>query len=343
MSLTKKEKELIYALETKGPCTEDELAIILECSTKRIRNIIGILKRSGQEIVHVFDEDLNKFYLLPEFNKFDLELKPKLFSYKQSKNTPYLIINVPEPKGDSFKIVPYGDIQFGLNTVRYELVDKLFKYIEDNDDVYCVDGGDILDNANKNSPGASVFEQKYNPLESLKIVTEKQSKHAHKLFFKLRGNHEARSVNATFFDPSMIIADRIEVPHFPGQVLFDLVCGDKQWELYAYHGSANSSTTGSRLNNLMKKADWAPADIFLMFHVNDRSTAIDDRIIKNRKEMTLDFRERMFVLCGHATDYWYSYADEMGLKPMNAGFKVLEFFVKGPRAGTCEVQKLFLG
>ena len=342
--LTSKEREVIDVLTREGPKTALELSKLLECSVKRVKNLVGTIRRHGEIVIQTLDEDFNIVYLLPQNNCLDItaSLKPKEYTYTRAKDTPYILYNIPEPEGDTIRLIPYGDLQYGLKSVDYPLINKMFAYIKDNENVYAIDGGDIIDNANKTSPGASVFEQIFTPQQSVDDMTRMQAEHAHKLLLKLSGNHEDRSFNTVYLDPARIISERIQVPHFPGQVLIDLVCGDNLWELYAYHGNSNSSNLSGRLNNLMKRSIYAPADIFLSFHVNDKSTGEDSRIIKDRKNMRLILKDRTFVLCGHATEYFNSYAEKNAYSPLSAGFRYIDFYVKGPNKGAWDPGRLRL-
>ena len=99
-SLTRKEKELHSSLTSRGQ-TAKELSEELECSVKRVKNMIGRLRANDITIIKTLDEELVEIYMLPQDNVPKIKLAKKKFDFTISKNHPYMVINLPKPKKGS--------------------------------------------------------------------------------------------------------------------------------------------------------------------------------------------------------------------------------------------------
>lgn len=316
----------------------DSIATTLDLTSKTIKNNLPNLKDlvdkdERYDFIRNYDKDKNSIFSIVPKKDFTVKLLPKIFKWARSNDHPYMVINLPSPpKGyDKWIIIPIGDIHYGSDVCDNDGLMEWVLWIKDTPNVLTILNGDLIENANKESPGSSVFRQLFPPQEQKERIINILAPIAHKTLYSLKGNHGNRSVKQCFLDPERDISNILNVEYFEGACYADIICEDYKWEVMSIHGTSNSATLGGRLNTLLKKRDFHSADIFTMGHVHDLQSTRDYEIIRDPENLGLKLRKRFYVICGTVQKYFNSYAEEWVLPPNRTGFPRIELFCDGSR------------
>lgn len=338
-------QEKVFKLIYNRPKTREEIASSLDLAVKTVDNTLPIIKRAlEKETQYVFiknyDRDRNPIYSVTEKKELMVKIKPKVYTYFRSQEFPYIIINLPPPpkNKDKWIIIPLGDTHYGSDSCDMNGLLEWIKWIESQDNVLVILNGDLIENANKDSPGASVYRQLFPPEEQRDRFIKLCAPIAHRILYSVRGNHGNRSVKQCFLDPERDISNILEVEYFEGACYADIICEDNKWEFMSIHGNGNSATPGGKLNLLQKKNQFHSADIYTMGHVHDLQAARDYEIVRDTKNMKLSLRKRYYVICGTTQKYWNSYAEEWYLPPNKTGMpKIMLYTSKSEKPGDYHV------
>ena len=181
--------------------------------------------------------------------------------------------------------------------------------------------GDLIDNSNRGSVGAGVYEQEIQPqeqadqiIELLQPLTKKKQ-----ILGLITGNHEERTYKDTGFDISYYIARSLGVPYMRYSGLFKLKVGGINYTVFATHGASGSKFLSMKMRACEALANVAHSDIYLMGHVHDLaiwSTNYYYIDIKNKQKKK---DRRTFVITGTFQGYEGTYADMKNLIPGKTG------------------------
>lgn len=335
---TNETQKTIFKSILNRPKTADELAEIVGCKTKTIDNQIPLLKKEiDQDDTLVWIKNFNKKgvanYSIVNKKDLSVKIEPKVYSYYRNESYPRIIINLPDPPAgfDKWIIVPLGDIHYGASSCDYQGFDEYLDFILATPNILIILNGDLIENASKDSPGASVFKQLFPPQDQKERLVNKLASIAHRILYSVKGNHGNRSVKQCFLDPERDISMLLEVEYFEGQCFADIVCQNHKWEFYSFHGTGSSNSPGGRLNLLTKKNAFHSANIYTMGHVHDLQCSRDYEIIKDDETMGLKTKKRYYVICGTFQKYWNDYAEEWALPPNMTGVPKIELYCDGSR------------
>jgi hypothetical protein len=305
---------------------KEELSHILGCSEKTISNNIPRLKEVIEEDgTYVFllnyDTTRQPIYTVSFKKQFQVKIKPNMYQHARIAEESYMVINLPDPpKGyDHWELRPLSDLHYGSDTCDYEYLQKEVDYIKATPNVLTMLKGDLIENANKESPADSVFRQMFPPSEQRERLLKTLAPIAHKILYSIRGNHGHRAVKAADMDPEFDISNALDTEYFKGAAYVDIVCGDQKWEIMSIHGKGGSATIGGKVNMLFKKNQFHTADIYTMGHVHDKQAVIDYEWKRNPVTMKMEPRKRSYIICGTFQNYKGSYAEEWFLPPNKAG------------------------
>lgn len=322
------------------PKTVVSVAESLNVAQKTVSNNLPAIKKSiltdpnsRYSFIKNFDRDGNALYSVVKKKDFTISLKPKIFEWDRIVEVPYIIINLPKPPVgyDKWVIVPFGDIHFGSDSCDNEGLLSWVKWVKDTENVLVILNGDLIENANKESPGSSVFRQLIPPQEQKEQFILLFAQIAHRILYSVRGNHGNRSVKGCFLDPERDISTALGVEYFEGACYADIICEDLKWEIMSIHGRSQSNSAGGRLNVLQKKSQFHSANIFTMGHVHDLQSMRDYEIVRDPINRTLKLKKRYYVICGTTQRYWNSYAEEWYLAPNKTGMPKIELYCNGSR------------
>lgn len=108
---------------------------------------------------------------------------------------------------ERIEIIPMADLHIGDRLADIPLMKKWVKYIQDNEHVFCVLNGDLMNNSLKNSV-SNVYEDIIPPREQLETVYELFEPIKDKILFITSGNHERRSRKESDVDLTELLSIR---------------------------------------------------------------------------------------------------------------------------------------
>ena len=288
-------------------------------------------------------KDINKngehsFILLPKPRK-RLEIAEKDWTYHiptlDGKQVPYQIIQFPDSAfqpggqfGKSIRIVPIFDVHYGNAGCRTDKFLHYVNWIQENDGMYVVLGGDIMENALDDGRGMS-YDQTVYPNNQLDQTAEILAPIAHRILCSFPGNHEWRTYKKAGIDPAKLLANRLDVPYHSGPVLLNLLAGGNKYRLHAQHGFSRPGTKGGQLNSAMKPMKYIDADIFLSGHTHEAIISEDTVLRENAENASLAFKPRWVVVTQSFMGWLETYGYRAGYGPVTGGGIVLEMYENG--------------
>ena len=232
----------------------------------------------------------------------------KYFKFKYSGKTP-------------LKLALLGDIHWGSKFCDKELFEKTITKLKKNKNIKIILMGDLIENASKQSVGASVYQQEEMPGDQTWTVTKKLKPLNKNILYSLRGNHEERSFRYGGFDIGQAIANYIDVPYAKNMVIADIEVGKITYRIFTWHGHSSAQTTAGRIKILQRQAETFSADCYCMGHVHELfSTTMPHREVEKG-----EFKDifRQYVLTGSFLKWDESYAEQFGYRMVKGGMPVL--------------------
>ena len=217
-------------------------------------------------------------------------------------------------------LLPLSDIHWGAKTCNVEKLRGYIRWALEHN-AWVILNGDLIENANRSSVGAGVYEQDKQPqqqadeiIDVLTPLTKKKQ-----IIGLLTGNHEERTFKDTGFDISYYIARQLNVPYMRYSGLFKLKVCDINYVVFATHGSSGSRFLRTKMQACEALSNVAHADIYLYGHVHDLitwSTTYYYVDIKNKQKKQ---DRRTFAITGTFQEYDGTYADAKNLIPGKTG------------------------
>lgn len=170
---------------------------------------------------------------------------------------PEILVTVPD-SWDSVQLAPLYDVHIGHDQHDAEKFAKHLRWIRETPNVLTWNGGDMIENANKESPGASVFGQTMRPHGQFGSAIYKLTHIAHKMLFQLPGNHEDRTEVAGFSISSLMSAF-LSVPYFSDYCFCTLKWRGNNFRILAHHGTGAAQSAGGQRMAARKDIGWAAA------------------------------------------------------------------------------------
>lgn len=193
-------------------------------------------------------------------------------------------VNLPREL-NNVEIVPLADLHIGDPHCDMELIKEKINYIKDNEHVYCLLNGDLMNNSTKNSVG-DVYGEKLKPMEQLARVCVLFEPIKHKIFAVTNGNHEARSYKWDGIDLMKLLSIQlgIEDKYANESALIFLRFGEMSrgikeskgsgkvrqmcYTLFLTHGSGGGRKEGAKAIRLADMATIVDADIYIHSHTH---------------------------------------------------------------------------
>lgn len=190
------------------------------------------------------------FILIPEASK-KLELSKRHWHYTIGKHDdgkyqPYLVAQLPRFKGE-LRISPLFDVHYGHVSHRKEKFLSYVNWIKENENVYAILGGDLIENAVDDGRGMT-YDQAIPPMDQVNGIAEILAPIAHKILVAIPGNHEERTYKKTGIDVMKLLAEKLDIPYFSGPVFLSVLANSYKWNFYIHHGRGNAQTKGGQIN-----------------------------------------------------------------------------------------------
>jgi UDP-2,3-diacylglucosamine pyrophosphatase LpxH len=211
-------------------------------------------------------------------------------------------------KPKELKVVLLNDLHFGSEAVDYNLLDRIFKFIDENrDHVRILINGDIIEGATKQSKG-DIYKQRMSPEEQIDFAVKKFKPYADLIDGVVQGNHDARIENETSIDPIRMFCRYLDIEDkylkYEGIVIYSW--NKCFYSIQMHHGSGSGSTETGIINR-MKKMKKSNAHVLYCGHWHKQVAkpyiqhAIDPYNLKIRTE-------KHWLVCGNTITKHAEYA-----------------------------------
>lgn len=239
-------------------------------------------------------------------------------------------IKIDLPKElEGIKIELFSDLHLGSKKCNYAEIQERIKRVKENDNVYALVIGDILNNSTKTSVG-DVYEEESSPMEQIKLAMRTFEPIKDKILGICSGNHERRSYKTDgvdllyFFAKELGVADRYD---YASCLLFvRLGCDNSRvksgkhsrkvcYSIYMTHGDGQGGRTiGGKANGLQRRGQIINADIVITGHTHAPLSFRDCCFEIDYQNSSYHKKEQLFVNASATLDY-EEYAELYGMKP----------------------------
>ena len=222
----------------------------------------------------------------------------------------------------TLEIEIFSDLHLGSKKCDYMEIQQRINYVKDNENVYAIILGDVLNNSTKTSVG-DVYEEELTPMQQVKKATMMFEPIKHKILGICSGNHERRSYKTDgidllyFMAAELGIADRYDYCscllfiRFGEGYKHRKVC----YTLYMTHGDGQGGRTiGGKANGLQRRGQVVDADIVVTGHTHAPMSFRDCFYKIDYANSSISKKEQLFVNAS-ATLKYEEYAELYGMKP----------------------------
>lgn len=269
------------------------------------------------------DEFVSRIELLQQkFKKRSVKIA------KPDSEFPELIVTVPD-SWSSIQLAPLYDVHIGSGDHDEELFERHLDWIARTENVLTWNGGDMVENAVKDSPGASVIVQKGTPNEQLFQAAKKLTRIQHKFLFAIPGNHEDRTFNVAGLDGAQQLAEHMRLPYFTDYCFLTLKWKGNSFRVCAHHGSGAAQTPGAQRNAARKDMPWANFDVFWTGHLHQSMADVVYRMDFDQSSGRPFERNAIVMISPSYVKYFGGYAAKKRMAPGNRGLAVAELQADG--------------
>jgi len=164
-------------------------------------------------------------------------------------------------------VVLLNDLHFGSNAVDYDLLNRIFDFIDNNrDNTRILINGDLIEGVTKQSKG-DLYELKLSPEEQIELAVKLFKNYADLLDAVVIGNHDWRIKEETSIDVIKMFCKELGIlDKYAGyECLVGYSLNKNFYSIEMYHGVGGGGTIGSVERNL-KRFRKTTADIMYCGH-----------------------------------------------------------------------------
>lgn len=161
------------------------------------------------------------------------------------------------PDNRDITLYPISDVHLGASEHMEREWDDFCRKIEETPNSYIILGGDLINNATRNSV-SNVFEETMRPREQKKLIAEMLMPIRDRILCSVSGNHERRSGKDADDDPTYDIMCKLDLEHLyrENMAFVKLQFGKKNgngsmnptYMLTVTHGAGGGMLTGGAVN-----------------------------------------------------------------------------------------------
>lgn len=236
--------------------------------------------------------------------------------------------NLPENLS-KIEIEIFSDLHLGSRKCDYKAIQERVKRVQENDYVYAIILGDVLNNNTKSSVG-DVYSEELTPMQEVQKATMMFAPIKDKLLGVCSGNHERRSYKTDgvdllyFMCAELGIADRydycscllfIRFGNYSRYANSNSYKRKMCYTLYMTHGDGQGGRTiGGKANGLQRRGQIVDADIVVTGHTHAPFAFRDCCYKIDYQNSCVVKREQLFVNAS-ATLQYEEYAELYGMRP----------------------------
>lgn len=196
------------------------------------------------------------------------------------------VIKVDLPRELSYiELLPLADLHIGDALCDMDIINERIEYIKNNQNVYCLLNGDLMNNATKNSV-SDVYTEQLTPMEQLARLVLLFEPIKHKILAVTNGNHEARSWKWEGIDLMKLLCMQLGIDdrYANESALIFLRLGEISrgmkesngsgnirqvcYTIYTTHGRGGGRKEGAKAIRLADMATIVDADIYVHSHTH---------------------------------------------------------------------------
>ncbi len=257
----------------------------------------------------------------------------------------YYACNLPKEL-ETVWIVPISDAHYGNPLFSMKHFMRTVNYINDNEFVYTLLNGDLIEAVTKASLG-DIYKQKITPQEQRDRMIEMLLPIKDKILGMVTGNHERRIYNETGVDLSADIAMALGVPYRSSGMILKISFGsgnnrmpDRPYVFWLYmtHGYGGARTKSAKAIKAERLASFVDADVYLMSHDHVANASPDNYLVPDNRT---HFDEEKGFTIGHVRAHrkvevktnaylkWGDYSEMGGFPPTDLLTPVIKLLPHG--------------
>lgn len=219
---------------------------------------------------------------------------------------------------NSIKLVNFGDLHIGNKYCDIKGLKKVVDYIKNNDDVYWLSSGDILEvnlksNKTFDYEGKSLQKEIQEACDLLEPIRQK-------CLGIVGSNHHKRIERAVGLNLDGMLSRLLSIPYLGVTGFLRIICDGCGYFVCIHHSTGFGRTRGAKANAAKKLNEvFKGYDIYLNGHTHCFQYFIDVDTILDRKHYKNMNINSYIITTGHYLDYRNSYAEEMLLPPAPKG------------------------
>jgi predicted phosphodiesterase len=229
---------------------------------------------------------------------------------------------------NKIEIEIFSDLHLGSKKCDYMSIQKRIERVKENDYVYAIILGDVLNNSTKTSVG-DVYEEELTPMQQVKKATMLFEPIKDKILGVCSGNHERRSYKTEGIDLLYFMCSELGIHNkydYCSCLLFIRVGQTKGgkiaknirqvcYTLYMTHGDGQGGRTiGGKANGLQRRGQVVDADIVVTGHTHAPLSFRDCCYQIDYQNSGVVKKEQLFVNASATLNY-EEYAELYGMKP----------------------------
>jgi predicted phosphodiesterase len=296
------------------PLERPKLEIPINESSAPDELFIGEKKKPSIKDSRLWEMNFSKRELKKEIQGQLCDLEADQQRLDKEKVNPYWEYSFSKVKQD---LIGLGDFHYGARTCDVAKIKDKVKAIKKTGAAVIL-MGDLIENANKYSVGAGVYEQTITPMQQMADVMKLIEPIKDQVMVMIDGNHEFRTWKECGFKPTQIMAEKLGIPYAGFEAFVRMKVKKFTYVVYATHGSTSARFAWTRMKSLEDIMRTVDADIVLEGHTHDK-------LYHEVRYKGIAEKKKIGVLTGSfLKDDPHGYAAMKNLPPVKTGMVVLE-------------------
>ena len=231
------------------------------------------------------------------------------------------------------RILPLADFHLGDIHSDFKKIQEYLAYIKDNDNVFTVLNGDMMDAAIQSSIG-DTYGASLQPMEQLAQCVKIFEPIKDKILAVTPGNHEQRIYKTDGLDLTQLMCNQLGIGdrYSPASVLLFIRFGKNNihfhhgrpvlYTIYCVHGSGGGRTEGGKVNRLMQLGNIIDADIFVHSHTHTPAIVKTGYYRVSAANSSVQKVDKLFVNTAATLDYG-GYGELQSYKPTSIEMPII--------------------
>ena len=231
------------------------------------------------------------------------------------------------------RILPLADFHLGDIHSDFKKIQEYLAYIKDNDNVFTVLNGDMMDAAIQSSIG-DTYGASLQPMEQLAQCVKIFEPIKDKILAVTPGNHEQRIYKSDGLDLTQLMCNQLGIGERYSNtsvLLFIRFGKDKKhdhhnrpilYTIYCVHGAGGGRTEGGKVNRLMQLGNIIDADIFVHSHTHTPAIVKTGYYRVSAANSSVQKVDKLFVNTAATLDYG-GYGELQSYKPTSIEMPII--------------------